>query len=226
MIGTVVNSGAIVAGALVGTLLQKAIPEKYKTTVMQGIGLAVVIIGIQMGLETKNPLIVVGALVLGALTGEAAGVEDGLEKIGRWLQGKIGSRHGNVVRGFVTASLVYCVGAMAIMGSLQDGLTGDPSILYIKSILDGVTAIVFASTLGIGVAFSVVPVFLYQGSITLGAVYLQPFLEPAMIREMTATGGLLILGIGLNLLAITKIRVGNLLPGLLFALAGGFLFPG
>ncbi|MDD2421026.1 MAG: DUF554 domain-containing protein, partial [Heliobacteriaceae bacterium] len=147
MIGTVVNSGAIVAGALVGTLLQKAIPEKYKTTVMQGIGLAVVIIGIQMGLETKNPLIVVGALVLGALTGEAAGVEDGLEKIGRWLQGKIGSRHGNVVRGFVTARLVYCVGAMAIMGSLQDGLTGDPSILYIKSILDGVTAIVFASTL-------------------------------------------------------------------------------
>ncbi|MDD2421786.1 MAG: DUF554 domain-containing protein, partial [Heliobacteriaceae bacterium] len=141
-------------------------------------------------------------------------------------QGKIGSRHGYVVRGFVTASLVYCVGAMAIMGSLQDGLTGDPSILYIKSILDGVTAIVFASTLGIGVAFSVVPVFLYQGSITLGAVYLQPFLEPAMIREMTATGGLLILGIGLNLLAITKIRVGNLLPGLLFALAGGFLFPG
>lgn len=220
MTGTMVNTVAVITGALLGTVFQRAIPEKFKVTVMQGIGLSVLLIGLQMALQTKNPLIVVVSLVLGGITGEAFDIEERLGRFGQWLEGKVGSNHGDVAKAFVTASLIYCVGAMAIMGSLQDGLTGDSSVLFVKSILDGVSAVVFASTMGIGVAFSALPVFVYQGTITLAASFLQPYLQPEMIQEMTATGGLLIMGIGLNVLGITQIRVGNLLPGIVFAMIG------
>ncbi|MBC9785430.1 DUF554 domain-containing protein [Heliobacterium chlorum] len=225
MIGTIVNAAAVIGGALMGTLFQKAIAEKYKITIMQGIGLSVGLIGIQMALQTKNPLIVVTSLVLGAITGETIDIEAQLEKVGKYLESRVGSGHGDVAKAFVTASLIYCVGAMAIMGSIQDGLTGDSSILFVKSLLDGITSIILGSTLGIGVAISSIPVFLYQGAITLLSSYIQPLLKPAMVTEMTAVGGLLILGIGTNILGVTKLRVGNLLPGIIVAVIAAGLFP-
>ncbi|ABZ83647.1 membrane protein, putative [Heliomicrobium modesticaldum Ice1] len=225
MIGTIVNTVAVIGGAVVGAVFQKAISERFKVTVMQGIGLSVCLIGMQMALQSKNPLIVVASLVLGGILGEAVAIEAKLERFGKWLESKVGSHYGDVAKAFVTASLIYCVGAMAIMGSLQDGLTGDASVLFVKAMLDGITAIILASTLGIGVALSALPLFVYQGAITMTASYIQPFLQHGMIAEMTAVGGLLITGIGTNILGVTRLRVGNLLPGILFAVFGAGLFP-
>ncbi|MBU4532238.1 MAG: DUF554 domain-containing protein [Eubacteriales bacterium] len=219
MIGTIVNTAAIVAGALVGLTIRKGIPERFGDTIMQGLGLAVILIGLQMAFQTQNPLIVIGSIVVGAIIGELIDIERWLSRFGTWLEGRFGngSESGGIARGFVTASLLYCVGAMAIMGALEDGLTGQPNTLFAKSMLDGVASVILTSTLGIGVIFSAVPVFVYQGGITLAASWVAPVLSPWVIAELTATGGLLILAIGINVLGMTRIRVGNLLPAIFVA---------
>ncbi|WP_096202893.1 DUF554 domain-containing protein [Bacillus sp. FJAT-45350] len=219
LIGTIVNGLAIIIGALLGTLI-KNIPEGMKTTVMQAIALAVVILGINMGLKSEQFLIVIGSLVIGGILGERWQLEDRLNRLGKWLEKKIGAKEdGAVAKAFVTATLIYVVGAMAILGALDSGLRGDHSILYTKSMLDGFSAIIFTSTLGIGVIFSAIPVVLYQGIIALFATKIDLFvpqgLMDAFILEMTATGGVMILAIGLNILGILKIRVANLLPAIL-----------
>ncbi|HEX3031445.1 MAG TPA: DUF554 domain-containing protein [Bacillota bacterium] len=216
-LGTLVNFGAIVAGSLVGLLVKKGIPEGVKSTVMQGIGLAVSLIGLKMAFQTQNELILIGSLALGGITGEILGIEERLNQLGNWIESKVGGEESGVSKAFVSASLIYCVGAMAIMGAIQDGLTGQTDTLFAKSALDGITSVVFASTMGIGVMFSAVPVLVYQGAITLAAASIKAFLSPHVIAEMTATGGLLILGIGLNTLGIKNIKVGNLLPAIVFA---------
>lgn len=220
MLGTIVNSLAIIAGAIIGILFGQALPEKMKKTVIQGIGLAVLLIGISMALQTKNTLIVIASLVIGGIIGEWIDIEYRLQQLGEWLEKKLskGKSKGNFTKAFVTTSLIYCVGAMAIMGALESGLKGEHSILYAKAMLDGISAIVFASSMGIGVLASVVPVFLYQGGITLSASLLQGLLSAPVVAEMSATGGLLILGIGLNILEIKEIKVGNLLPGIFVAI--------
>ncbi len=228
MLGTIVNAGAIILGAILGNLLRSGFPEKYKAVIMQGVSLVVILIGLSMALETENILILTLSIVCGGILGEALRIEERLQSLGEKLQGSFGNdkqdgqetpKDSLFVKGFVTASLVFCVGAMAIMGALESGLTGKHTTLFIKSILDGVTATVFASTMGIGVAFSGLPVLLYQGSITLAAVFVKPFLTDPMITEMTAVGGLLIFGIGLNLLTDKlQIRVGNLLPAIFLAI--------
>jgi len=218
MLGTLVNSIAIIVGALLGNLVKQGIPERIKETIIQGIGLAVLLIGTSMALETNNVLIVILSLVIGGVVGEKLKIEERLDNLGSWLEKKVGQEKGDVAKGFVTASLVYCVGAMAIMGALESGLTGQHKTLYAKSALDGITSIIFASSMGLGVAFSSIPVFLYQGSITLGASLIKSFLNDAIITEMTATGGLLILGIGISILGIKKIKVGNLLPAIFAAI--------
>lgn len=225
MTGTIVNAAAIVVGAVAGVLLKRGIPERYKSTVIQGLSLAVIVIGLQMALQTKNILIVVLSLVLGGLTGELLKIEDRLAAFGYKMETFFGSMGGGFTKAFVTASLVYCVGAMAIVGSIQDGINGNPGTLLVKSLLDGVSSIVFASTLGIGVAFSALPVLLYQGSITLLAQYLQGVLTQPVINELTATGGVLIMGIGLRILEIADIKVGNLLPAVGYALLLAALIP-
>lgn len=225
MTGTIVNALAIICGAALGVFFKRAIPDKYKMTIMQGIGLSVVVIGIMSALKTKNPLLMISSLVIGGIVGEYLQIEERLNITGQWLEKKLGSYGGDASKGFVTATLVYCIGAMAIMGSLQDGLTGDSTTLFIKSILDGVSSIIFASTLGIGVAFSAVPVFLYQGAISITATVIQPFLQPNMINELEATGGLLIMGVGINVLGIMQIRVANLLPGVFIALLAARFIP-
>ncbi len=223
-LGTIVNAGVVIAGGVTGTLLRSGIPEKYKKIVMQGIGLSVLFIGISgtikemitivngNKLDRQFVMLMIFSLVIGGLIGEVLKIEKRLENVGLWFQRKIPSKGGSFSDGFVTASLVYCVGAMAIVGALEDGLSGNPSTLFAKSILDGVSAVIFAATLGIGVAFSAVPVFIYQGGITLLAGLVQPWLTETVISQMSLVGGILIFAIGINLLEIKKINVGNLLP--------------
>ncbi len=212
MLGTIVNSLAIILGALFGIVLRKGIKDEYRQTIMDGIGLSVIIIGIMGGTKSENIILVIGSIVVGSIIGEAIGIENKLESLGNSLQNKFGGKDSNFSKGFVTASLVYCVGAMAIVGSLESGIHGSHETLFAKSILDGISSIIFASTLGIGVAFSSIPVFIYQGSITLLANFVKELLTPAVVNEMSAVGGLLIMAIGINILGIKKIKVGNMLP--------------
>lgn len=223
MLGTIVNAGAIIIGALLGNLLRGGFPEKYKAVIMQGISLIVILIGLSMALKTENILVLTLSIVSGGILGELLRIEERLAGLGEKLERRFNSAGGRgdsfFTKGFVTASLVFCVGAMAIMGALESGLTGRHTTLFIKAIIDGVTATVFGSTMGLGVAFSGLPVFLYQGAITVAATYVKPFLTEAMITEMTAVGGLLIFGIGLNLLTDKlQIKVGNLLPAIFLAI--------
>lgn len=219
LFGTLINGLAIIIGSLIGTQL-KNIPERVKVTVMQAISLAVIVIGIGMGLKSENILIVIGSLAVGALLGERWDLEGKLNFIGQWLEKKTGAKEeGSFAKGFVTATLIYVVGAMAILGALDSGLRNDHSVLYTKSMLDGFSAILFTSTLGIGVLFSAFPVMIYQGTIAILATQIVKFIPQEIIDtfivEMTATGGVMILAIGLNILGITKIRVANLLPAIL-----------
>ena len=214
--GTIVNVAAICAGSLVGRYAGHFVPEKMRQTVMSGVGLAVLLIGLQLALQSRQPMIVIGSLIIGGILGEALQIEGRLEAFGRWLQSRFAGS-GNVAEGFVTASLLYCVGAMAIMGSLQDGFTAKPSILYAKAALDGVASIALASTLGIGVIFSALPVALYQGTITLAAGFAKVLLTDAVVLEMNAVGGLLIVAISLDLIGIKRLPVGNLLPAVFVA---------
>lgn len=218
--GSVVNALAIISGALLGSAVK--FPDRVQQTIMNALGLAVMIIGISMGMESDNILIPIIALVVGSMIGETLNIEDRIAKLAPTLQLRTSGRKGKVdvtdfTQGFLTATLVYCVGAMAVIGSLNSGLRGDHQVLYAKSMLDGISAIFFSASFGIGVAFSAVPVFLYQGGIALLATLIAPIFSELVIQELTATGGILILGIALNMLGLTKIKVGNMLPAIAFA---------
>ncbi len=217
MKGTMVNAGAVIIGSLIGLSAGKRVPERLKTILMQALGLSTLLIGLQMALSVKDVIPTIACLLLGALTGELLKIENGLEWLGQWLKDRARSDSSTFVEGFVTTSILYCTGAMVIVGSIQDGTTGNATTLYVKSMLDGVASIAFASTLGIGVIFSAVSVFLIQGSITLLASRLAILQEPAVLSAITATGGLLIVAISINLLNMARIRIGNLLPALVYA---------
>ena len=214
--GTIVNVAAICAGALVGRYAGRIAPSRMRQTVMAGLGLTVLLIGLQLALKSRQPMIVIGSLLLGGVIGEIVQIEARLERFGQWMQGRFAGA-GNSAEGFVAASLLYCVGAMAIMGSLQDGLGGKPAILYAKAALDGIASIALASTLGIGVLFSALPVALYQGGITLAAVSARAMLTEPVVLEMNAVGGLLIAAIGLDLIGMKRLPVGNMLPSVFVA---------
>lgn len=214
--GTIANAAAIGAGAVVGRYAGRFIPERMRQTVMVGLGLTVLLIGLQLALKSVQPLIVIGSLLIGGVAGELLQVEGRLAAFGEWLQGRFAGA-GNIAEGFVSASLLYCVGAMAIMGALEDGFTGRPTILYAKAALDGVASLALASTLGIGVLFSAVPVLLYQGSITLAAGVAKALLTEPVVREMNAVGGLLIAAIALDMMGIRRMPVGNMLPSVFVA---------
>jgi uncharacterized protein len=222
MTGTIINVAAIVAGSMIGILFGTRLSDKLKSTIISGMGIFVVALGIQMFLKTENSLIVLGALLIGALLGEWWQIEDGLQKLGEFLERKFSRQEedgsNKFVRGFMTASLLFCIGPVAILGSIQDGLTGNYNLLVVKSILDGFASIAFASTLGIGVAFSSLIILVYQGGISLMATQLDAIITAPMMNELTATGGILLVGVGISsLLEIKKIRVGNMLPALLVA---------
>lgn len=214
MKGTLVNAAAIVGGSMIGLVLKQRLSRRYQDTVMQGLALAVGLIGLQMALKTQNVLVLIVSVVLGGLLGEFLDIDKWLTKFGGWLTVKVGNKYGSVGEGFITGSLVFCVGAMAIVGSIQEGLTGDASTLYVKAMLDAVASAVFASGMGIGVALSGISVLLYQGLITLLASSLSGIIADNMILEMSAVGGLLIMGISILMLEIKSIKVANLLPAI------------
>ncbi len=222
--GTIVNALAIVIGGLAGSAMPR-ISEGIRKTVMQAIGLAVVILGITMSLKSQMYLLLVASLVIGGIIGELLRLELLLQRLGAWLEGKFGTRgKGRIATGFVTATLVYCIGPMAILGALDGGLRHDHDILYTKAMLDGFSAVIFASTLGVGVMISAFPVFIYQGLIAVSAGAISLLLSHAelqqVIAELTGVGGVLIIALGLDLLELVKIRVANLLPSLLIAALG------
>ncbi len=219
MKGTLVNVVAIILGCLIGFILKSKFPEKLGKIVMQALGLVCLIIGIQMALQISSILLMIFSLVIGGAIGEFIGIEEKLTGFGEKIKGrfKINAVSERFVEGFVSASLLYCVGSMAIMGALEEGLSGNPEILYTKSLMDGISSIALTAAMGIGVLFSTIPVLFYQGGITLLAQLIRDFLSPEVINEMTAVGGVLILSIGFDLLEIRKIRTGNLLPAILIA---------
>ena len=216
--GTIVNTLAIIAGCFVGLLLGKLIPEHLGSAIEKGIALCVLYIGIEGMLAGTNALITIISMVLGAIIGELLHLDDGVHAFGDWIEHKFskGKSKGSLSEGFVSASLLFCVGAMAIVGSLESGLTGNHATLYAKATLDGITSIVYGSTMGIGVALSGIAVFLYQGLITVCASFAQPLLSDPTIAEMKCTGSLLIVALALNMLGITKIKVMNYVPAVFF----------
>lgn len=225
MKGTLVNVAGIMGGSIIGLLCKNNLPIKYQQTIMQGLAVSVGLIGLQMALKTQNILIVIISIVIGGLLGEFLDIDSKLIKVGAELTNRMGNKYGDAGQGFITGSLVFCVGAMAIVGSIQDGLTGDASTLYAKAMLDTVASAVFASGMGIGVALSSIPVLIYQGGITLLASSLSGIISDGMIREMTAVGGLLIVGISLLILEIKTIKVANLLPSVPVAAIIVLLWP-
>lgn len=247
-IGVIVNIGAVLAGTAIGLLFGRLIGERFRSIAFAAIGLAVIVIGAMMALGGMgdlgrtalgdySALVLVGALVVGSLLGEAMRIEHYLERFGHWLQdrayrapmlapGRVdqpGEKGHTLVEGFVTASLLFCVGAMTVLGSLQDGL-GDPSLLFLKALLDGIAAIALATTLGAGVGLSAIPILLLQGGIALAAHSVEPFITPAVIASIEAVGGALILAIGLDLAQIKRLPVGNMLPAVFLAAALALIF--
>ena len=221
MTGTFLNIATVIIGGIIGLTFGARIPDKLKSTVIAGMGLFTAAMGVQMFLNTENPLIVLGSLLIGTLLGEWWRIEDGLQNLGKVLEkrfSKADDGSNKFVRGFLTASLLFCVGPMTILGSIQDGLTGEYNLLAVKSVLDGFASLAFASTLGAGVMFSTVVILVYQGGISLLAAQLNAIVTTSMMNELTATGGVILLGLAISsLLEIKKIRVGNMLPGLLVA---------
>ncbi|MFZ5908691.1 MAG: DUF554 domain-containing protein [Chloroflexota bacterium] len=235
MTGTILNIVTVLLGGALGLLFGARLPERLKHTVIAGMGLFTTALGVQMFLKTENPLIVLGALLIGILLGEWGGIEDRLQRLGRRLEERFtrdpgpvsspppsgmikGASDTNFVRGFLTASLLFCVGPMTILGSIQDGLTGDYQLLAVKSVLDGFAALAFASTLGVGVLFSTLVILVFQGGISLMAAGLSAIVTDPMLNEMTATGGVILMALAISsLLEIKKIRAGNFLPALAVA---------
>jgi uncharacterized membrane protein YqgA involved in biofilm formation len=218
MLGTIVNTLSIIAGGLIGLFFRGRISEAYSQTIMHAIGLAVILIGLKTALQTDAILIVIISLAIGSFIGELLRIEERLNQVGNWIGSRISTDSKGVSKGFVSASLLFCVGAMAIVGSMESGLSGSHQTLYAKSILDGIGSVLFASTLGVGVLFSAASVLIYQGLITLTAASIRHLLLPEVVAQMSAVGGLLIMAIGIGLLEIKKIKIGNMLPAIFIPL--------
>ncbi|MBR0598065.1 DUF554 domain-containing protein [Sinanaerobacter chloroacetimidivorans] len=214
MLGPVVNGIVIIICALVGRFLVKGLPQRFEEIIKKALGLSIMYIGIAGAMENQRVMLLIISLVMGSIIGEWINIDKGMNRIGIWAEKKMGFGEGNFAKGFVTASILFCTGSMAIVGAMQSGLQGNHEMLFAKSILDGVISIVFASTMGIGVAFSAVPVFLYEGAIALGAGFIKDMLTTEIITEMSAVGSLLIAALGFNFLEIKEIKVANMIPAI------------
>ncbi len=219
MLGVIINAVAVIVGALVGLIFKKGIPQKVSSAVMVGVGLCVVYIGIDGMLCEVNPLVAVISIAMGTAVGTLLDIDTKLEKFAGFVSCKVGQKDNSSLfaKGFVSASLLFCVGAMAIMGSIQSGLSGDHTTLITKSIIDLISAVMFASTLGIGVAFSAIPVFIYEGAIALCAVFLEPVLTNGAVNSITCVGSIIIMGLGLNLTGVSKFKIANFIPSVFIA---------
>lgn len=213
LLGVIVNVIAIIVGGSIGVMLKENVREDVNKVVMQGIGLSVIVIGVMGAIETQNVLVLVLSLVSGGFIGALLKIDNGIEALGKTVEEKFSHRDG-FAKGFVMGTLIYTVGAMSIVGSLEAGINGDNTTLFVKSILDGVTAIVFGATLGYGIIFSFVPVLLFQGTIALLGRWIEPFLTTQLITEISAVGGVLIMAIGFSILEMKKFKLGDLLPSI------------
>jgi len=222
--GTIVNAMAIIAGSLLGAAIHRRLPRRLTKITFQALGLFCLFLGTQMAFRSRSILILIFSIVLGAVVGELIDIDGGIRKLSGYIKTRMKTSEDRFTEGFVTAVLLYCVGSIAVLGALEEGLGGFPNLLLTKSVMDGVSAIPLAASFGPGVLFSAVPLFLYQGSLTLLASQLSTVLTETVINEITAAGGLMILGIGLNILEIQQIKVINMLPGLFFAAIFGTLF--
>jgi uncharacterized protein len=214
LLGSVANAAAIIVCGIIGSFLKKGMPKRFGDLVIAALGFFTLMLGVSFAMKLEHPLVVIFSLVIGAGLGEWIDIEKRMDNFGNKVQDRLKGFKGNFSQGFVTASLLFCVGSMAIMGSLQSGLANNHDTLYTKAVMDGVISVVFASTMGIGVAASALPVFIYQGAITLLAAFLQPYLSAAVVLEMTAVGGILLVGVGFNILEIKRVKVGNLIPAI------------
>lgn len=214
MLGPIVNGIVILICALAGRFLIKGLSGRFEAIIKKAIGLSIIYIGISGAMENKRIMLLIISMVAGSIIGEWIDIDKGMNRLGLWAERKFGFGEGNFAKGFVSASILFCTGSMAIVGAMQSGLQGNHEMLFAKSILDGVISIVFASTMGIGVAFSAVPVFLYEGAIALGAGYIKDMLTTEIITEMSAVGSLLIAALGFNFLEVKEIKVANMIPAI------------
>lgn len=216
MWGTIINSAAIIAGGLIGTFFNKSLPKRFQTIVFQAMGLCTIVIGTSMALKMEHMLFCVLSLMAGGLLGELLRLDTQLDKLSEWVKRKVKIKNERFSEGFVSTSLLFCVGAMAILGSVEEGSGQYPNLLLTKSVMDGFSSIAFAAAFGVGVIFSSVPVFIYQGSLTLLVILFGSLLSDSVINELSAVGGVLLIALGINLLDIKPIKVLNLLPSLIF----------
>lgn len=214
MLGTIVNALAVVVGGLIGLLFKNSIPEKIADALLKAAGLAVITVGIKLMFAGDNLTLLIMSIIIGTAIGELINIEGKLDNLGEMVEGKMKNKQSNIALGFVTCTLIYCVGSMAIVGSIQSGLSGNHEILFSKALLDGIMSITMTASLGVGVIFSSISILIYQGTITLLAQFMQSILSDVVVREMTSIGGTLIMAIGLNFLEIKRIKVGNMLPAI------------
>jgi|TARA_B110001469_G_C9523293_1_gene260391 uncharacterized membrane protein YqgA involved in biofilm formation len=213
-IGSIVNALAVVCGSLIGLGLGTLVPTKIRLAVFKVIGLFTLVLGLKMALATQQFLLLLICLVLGVLVGELLNIDDALEKFGTYIKVKLKSKNPLFSEGLLTAFILYCVGSMTFVGAIEEGIKHDPTLLFTKSLLDGITSIFLASTFGVGVLVSAIPLLIFQSLLTWGAIYFEPYLTPEIITELSALGGILIMAIALNILELQKIKVSNLLPAL------------
>ncbi len=214
-LGTLVNTLAVIAGSLLGLLLQRRFPDNIRTICFQGLGLCTLLIGMQMALKVNNILVLIFSILIGGIVGESLRLHDRLTQLGDLLKSRINVGSERFTEGLVTAFLLFCIGSLTILGALEEGLSGDRSLLYTKSMLDGFASIVLSVTYGWGVLFSAIPLLLFQATLTLSAEALQPYLSEEVVQQLSATGGVIIVGLGIDLLEIKKLRITNFLPALL-----------
>lgn len=224
MLGTIVNIIAVIIGSSIGLIIKSKLPENINRLVFQAIGLFTVFLGIKMAFKTDNYLVMIFSLVLGSITGELLRIDVYLDKFSNFLKRKTKSGNENFSNGFISSFLLFCMGSMTILGAFEEGINGNSDLLFAKSVLDGFSSIALAATLGIGVIFSVIPLLIYQGGLTLFASGLKDVISDPIINELTAVGGILLVGLGISILKIKNIKVINMIPALIFAVILSYLF--
>lgn len=224
MLGTVINAVAVILGSSIGLFVHSKLPKKIADTAFHGIGLFTIILGVMMAIKTTNLLIMVFSVVIGAVVGESIDIDRKVYDFGEWLKRRFKTKNERFSEGFITAFMLYCMGSMTILGAFEDGLYGTPNLLVAKSVLDGFSSIVLAATMGVGVLFSFIPLLLFQGGLTLFASTMHTVLTEIIITELTAVGGIILLGLGITMLEIKKIRVLNLLPSLVIVVILAYFF--
>lgn len=224
MLGTLINAGTVILGSIIGLILHQRLPEKITKIVFQGIGLFTLFLGFTMAAKTNHYLIMIFSIVIGSIIGQLLSIDSALDRFSDYLKQKVRSDNDKFTDGLITAFLLFCMGSMTILGAFEEGLGGKPNLLLTKSMLDGFSSIALSAGLGIGVIFSVIPLLIYQGGLTLFAGWLGEFFNEIVINEMSAVGGLILIGLGINILEIKKIKVVNMLPGLVVAVILAYIF--